>query len=75
MNIGKVMLDLREADGKSRSEVARSLGITNGALWKIEKGKTLPKQKTIEKFCEEFGVPLARLYCLSFDVEDFGCLR
>lgn len=69
------MQDLRETDGKSRSEVARSLGITNGALWKIEKGKTLPKQKTIERFCKEFGVSLARLYCLSFDAEDFECLR
>ena len=69
------MLDLRESGDKSRSEVARSLGITNGALWKIEHGKTQPKQKTIENFCKEFGIPLARFYCLSFDAEDFGCLR
>lgn len=62
MDIANTMKRLREERLLSRTELAARLGITTGALWKIEHGKTIPKPRTIEKFCIEMDVPLAYFY-------------
>ena len=71
MNIGRAMKDLREEAVRSRADLAKALGITTGALWKIENGKTWPKPATISKFCKEMKVELARLFCTAFEAEDY----
>lgn len=71
MNLGKAMMDIREETAMSRADVAKALGITPGALWKIENGKTLPKPATIARFCREMKVELARLFCTAFEAEDY----
>jgi len=71
MDIGKAMMEIREAKGISRSEMAKALGIMSQSVWKIEKGKSWPKPKTIEKFCEVAKVPLVYLYNKSLTVEDY----
>ena len=72
MNIGKAMLAVRQEFGLSRPKMAEALGITNGALWKIETGKTTPKPATIERLCFVTRTPLARFYHLSFEARDFA---
>ena len=71
MNIGKAMKDIREESARPRSDVAKALGITPGALWKIENSKTLPKPATISKFCKEMHVEVARLFCTAFEAKDY----
>lgn len=71
MDIGKAIKNIRESAGISRPELAKEIGVTPGALWKIEAGKTRAKDATIAKICDRFSVPLARLICMSFTAEDF----
>lgn len=72
MNIGKAMRMIREENGFSRPEMAEKLGMTPGALWKIENKKTKPKPSTIDYFCFVTRTPLARLYSLAFEPIDFA---
>ena len=71
MDIGKAMAKIRQEVEVSRPDMARLLKITPSALWKIEMGKVVPKGKTIDRFCEQLRVPLARLYIESLQPEDF----
>lgn len=74
MNYGKAFKEIREEQGLSRAEVAKQIGCTPSALSKIENGKTVPKEKTIAKFCLLARVPLARFYTLAFEKRDFSLL-
>lgn len=65
------MANIRQEAGLTRPEMARALKVTPSALWKIEMGKTVPKPKTIERFCEFLHLPLARLYVESLEASDF----
>lgn len=71
MDIGKAMAKIRQEVEISRPDMARLLKITPSALWKIETGHSVPKCKTIERFCEQLHIPLARLYVESLQAEDF----
>lgn len=65
------MANIRQELKISRPDMARMLDITPSALWKIENGKTLPKGKTIDRFCGQLHIPLARLYIESLQPNDF----
>ena len=71
MDIGKAIKELREAAGLTRPELAREVGMTTGALWKIEAGKVKAKDATARKVCQRLGISYARLVCLSLTAEDF----
>ena len=71
MNYGKAFREIREEQGLSRTEVAKQIGCTPSALSKIENGKTVPKEKTIAKFCVAYGIPIAYFYTRAFTREDF----
>lgn len=71
MNIGKAMQTIREEQGLSRPEMAKKLGVTAGALWKIENKKVSPKNATIDLFCIITRTPVARLYVLAMEEADF----
>lgn len=71
MDIGKVMLEIRENAGISRATMAKHLNIRSQSVWKIEKGKSWPKPTTIAKFCQVVGIPLAYLYAKSMTIDDY----
>lgn len=71
MNLGKVFKTERERLGVSRTEMAKRLGLTVSALWKIEAGKTQPKSGTIKKFCDDALIPLAYFYSCAMEREDY----
>lgn len=71
MNYSKVFKEIREASNTSRPQMARDLGITASALWKIEHGKAAPKKETVSKFCRLAGISLAYFYINSLEKEDF----
>ena len=71
MNIGKSMQTIREELGLSRPEMAERLGCSKTAVWKIENNRVHPKNETINRFCRITGTPLARVYTMSFEAEDF----
>lgn len=71
MDIGKAMLEIREAVGISRKDMAEKLGIRPQSVWKIEKNKSVPKLSTIEKFCHVTNIPLAYLLLRSITREDY----
>ena len=71
MDIGKAMAKIRQECEIGRPEMAKLLKITPSALWKIENGRSLPKEKTIARFCDSLHIPLARLYIESLQPEDF----
>jgi len=65
------MAKIRQEVELGRPDMARMLNITPSALWKIEMGKVVPKGKTVDRFCEQLHIPLARLYIESLQPEDF----
>lgn len=71
MDIGKAMAKIRQECEIGRPEMAKLLKITASALWKIETGHSVPKGKTIDRFCDTLRIPLARLYIESLQPEDF----
>lgn len=71
MNIGKVFKELREEKNVPQKEMARALGITRSALWKIENGMVWPRKSTIDDFCSLNGIPVAYFYQRSFTLEDY----
>lgn len=71
MDIGKAMAKIRQECEISRPDMAKMLKVTPSALWKIENGRSVPKGKTIDRFCEQLHIPLARLYIESLQPEDF----
>jgi len=72
MNYGKAFRELREENNLSRADVAKQIGCTASALSKIERGKVVPKQATIDTFCVMMRVPIAGFYFRTFTMEDFG---
>lgn len=61
---------IREEKALSRRELGEKLGITPGALWKIEAGKTVPKPQTIQRFLEATEVSRAEILLRSIDYDD-----
>lgn len=72
MNFGKVFKKERERIGVTQKEMAKMLGLTTSALWKIEVGRNTPKPSTIKSLCETTGCPIARFYVDSIEDGDYG---
>lgn len=71
MNLGRVIKNAREKSNLSQKEFARRLGLTPAALWKIETGRTFPKQTTISRFLTEAHYSMARLYIEALEPSDY----
>ena len=71
MNYAKAFRELREEAQMTRPAMARSIGATPTALWKIEHGRTVPKPKTIEALCRLLHIPPAYFYQLAMTIEDY----
>lgn len=73
MKLGKAFKNERESKKISQREMARRLGITPVALWKIESGRTIPRWDTISKFIAEMHIPNAYFFSMAMDLEDYIC--
>ena len=71
MNFGKAFKESREEMELTREKAAEMTGCTISAFSKIERGKTIPKQSTIEKFCKRIGIPIARFFYYAMESQDF----
>lgn len=71
MEIGNTMRTMREERGMKLSALAKELGITRSALWKIETKKSEPKASTVKRFCQYMKCPIAFLYISSMSILDF----
>lgn len=56
MNVRVVLKRLRESRGLTILELAEKSGTSNGAIGEIERGKTTPRQKTLEKISEALNL-------------------
>lgn len=71
MNIGRVFKQERERLGVTQKEMAKRLGLTTSALWKIEANRNWPKPQTILSLSRETGCPIARFYIDALDPTDY----
>ena len=71
MNFGKAFRECREEMDLTREKTAEMTGFSLPTFSKIERGKTIPKQSTIEKFCKKIGVPVAWFYYCAMEPQDF----
>ena len=71
MDYGKVFKKQREKMGISQREMAKKLGLTPSALWKIEAGRNTPKQKTIDELCRVAKIPIAYFYQQATTIKDY----
>lgn len=71
MDLGKTIKELRQNAGLGQKELAKRLGLTVAALWKVENGRSVPKQGTIKKVCGFFHIPPAYFYHKSLSFEDY----
>lgn len=71
MTYAKVFKEIREEMNLSRQELAKQLGITKSALWKIENGLSTPKPTTIYALSVVSNIPMARIQIGSIEPEDF----
>jgi transcriptional regulator with XRE-family HTH domain len=72
MDYGKVFKKQREKMGISQREMAKKLGLTPSALWKIESGRNVPKEGTIVKLCSVAFIPLAYFYKEATTLRDYA---
>lgn len=71
MNFGKVFKEVREKMDLSQRAMAKKIDLTPSALWKIESGKSQPKQETIKKLCDVGDIPMAYFYKMATELDDF----
>ena len=61
-DIGKVLIDLRKAAGKSQAAVSRALTIDASRVSRIETGEIIPSLSDVEMIVKAIGTDLAREY-------------
>lgn len=52
--------------------MAKKLGLTPAALWKIEAGRNVPKESTIVKLCQAAFIPIAYFYKQATTLRDYS---
>jgi len=72
MDYGKVFKTQREQLKLSQREMAKKLGLTPAALWKIEAGRNVPKESTIVKLCKVAFIPMAYFYQQATTLRDYS---
>lgn len=55
------LIRLREKSGLSQAEVARSIGVSKPSYWAWEKGNAKPKEESLRKLAELYGVELIEI--------------
>lgn len=62
MNLGKRIMDIREAKGITRYRVTQITGISSQHIKGIEEGSRQPTLETLEKLIVPLGITLAELF-------------
>lgn len=62
MDVGKRIIELREAMGMTTNKLAVSIGMSQSALRSIEIGEKSPTVLTMEKICNGLGITLAEFF-------------
>lgn len=70
MNIGPAIKHIRKQRNLSQGELANLIGISQTALSQIERGTSMPSQKSVNRICEALNVSPALLYILGIDETD-----
>jgi transcriptional regulator with XRE-family HTH domain len=68
--IHDALVAIRKYHGISQTELSIQLGISNSYLSEIEKGKKKPSLDLLEKYSEEFDMPLSSLLFFSEKLDD-----
>lgn len=61
MPVGEKIRDCRERKSYGQAELARLVGISANALWRIETGMHNPRPATLRKIAEAMQVPIEEL--------------
>ena len=56
MSIGKRLYEIRENAGLTCQDASELIGASHGSWWNWENGKATPRDRTLDKIAEEFGV-------------------
>jgi len=60
-NIGKLIRELRKEKGWTQKELASKLHVTDKAVSKWERGKSMPDSSIMQDICEELGIRITEL--------------
>lgn len=60
-NTGKLIRDLRKEKGWTQQELASALHVTDGAVSKWERGKSMPDSSIMQSLCKELGLQISEL--------------
>lgn len=70
MNLGDTIKMMRKERRITQKKLAEDIGISDTALYNIEKNKSFPPKETISKICKGLGVPVAHLMISCLTEED-----
>jgi len=70
MDIGKVIITLREKRGLSQGRLSELAGVSQTFLSLIENGKKNPSATTIGKICKALDIPKSMIHLYMVDPED-----
>ncbi|ENU4057525.1 TPA: helix-turn-helix transcriptional regulator [Acinetobacter baumannii] len=68
--IHNALVAIRKYHGISQSDLSIKLGISNSYLSEIEKGKKKPSLDILEKYSEQFDMPLSSLLFFSEKLDE-----
>jgi len=70
MEIGSAIREIRKSKGIKQNYLAKSCGMSVNAMSQIEKNKSFPHKKSIDKICKALGIPVACLLFFSIESSD-----
>ena len=70
MRLGKAISTIRKQKKISQKELAGKCGLTVVALFKIERGITVPRHETVEALAVGLNVPMESLLLMALDRYD-----
>lgn len=70
MNLGSVILDIRNRRGLKQGELAAAVEISQTYLSQVEKNKKEPSLSLLKKISSKLEVPLPIIFFLSIDSDD-----
>lgn len=71
MDLGDAIKTYRKKIRMSQVELARRSKVTQAAISQIESGQR-PGEETLRDICDALGIPVALIYILALERNDFG---
>lgn len=70
MELGKAIKEVRKEKKIKKKDLAKMCGISDTALYNIERGVSFPTKNTIDRICQSLNVPESYLLLCSISKED-----